>query len=81
MSEQQYKPLPDWSDAPKWANWRAIDKSGELWYYKSKPVFDHSTFIGTSLPLEYFGDGYDPANWQTSLEARPEKTTPKTLQD
>lgn len=79
MSEQ-YKPLPDWSDAPKWARWRAVDQNGELCYYYNRPTLGSILWLPNRGKDVYAGKGYDPANWQTSLEARPEKIIPENLQ-
>lgn len=78
MSEQ-YKPIPDWKDAPAWANWRAVDESGALFYYFRKPVLGSIAWQAVSTYGLCFRD-CDPTNWRESLEARPEKITPENLQ-
>jgi hypothetical protein len=29
---------PDWSKAPEWANWWAIDRTGDAYWFKQKPM-------------------------------------------
>lgn len=31
-------PAPDWSNAPSWAMWWAVDKDGESYWYEKEPV-------------------------------------------
>lgn len=28
---------PNWEDAPKWANWLAMDANGTWWWYEAEP--------------------------------------------
>jgi len=66
--------LPDdvtWDDAPHGANYAAIDRNGDLFWYKDKPhvtIADEWTsgnsHIGTYVSLPYPG-------WENSLVKRP----------
>lgn len=40
---------PDWKDAPEWANWLAMDKTGEWWWYENEPMLYPSFFRGPKL--------------------------------
>lgn len=33
---------PDWKDAPNWANWLAMDKDGEWWWFENEPELRES---------------------------------------
>lgn len=68
---------PDWSLAPDWAKWWAMDKDGDANWYALKPFVgidyfqnqdssaEHRAFLGT-LNFGYTGD------WRESLRMRPE---------
>ena len=69
---------PDWSLAPEWAKWWAMDKDGDANWYALKPFVgvdyfqnqdssaEHRAFLGT-LNFGYKGD------WRDSLRIRPEE--------
>lgn len=58
---------PDWKDAPKWANWLAMDSGGSWFWYENKP------FVLT----EYFSfennrtQKVNIAGWENTLQERP----------
>ena len=60
---------PDWSQAPEWAEWWAIDKDGTAKWFGTKPemwgaigwICDHITAV----------DRYTKHPWQSSLQRRP----------
>jgi len=64
---------PDWSQAPSWANWWAMDMDENCYWYEDKlhigdVEWDRHS-IGKSLkskPYGYHG------NWQNSLRKRPQ---------
>lgn len=37
-------PRPDWSQAPEWAEWWAVDANGQVTWFDTDPVVDHSGF-------------------------------------
>lgn len=62
---------PDWSQAPEWANYVAMDADGAWYWYSDEPVsrvnYWHSTggstaFAGNSITI-----------WRSSLTSKPEK--------
>lgn len=68
-----FLPKPDWSEAPKWANWWAVDADGDVFFYKDEPV----------QRLDYWTVGamgrYDHAGtvqlaWKDSKQQRPQET-------
>lgn len=60
---------PDWKSAPEWANWRAMDADGQVFWYEQKPekslqrsVWDPT---GGKVCPAYLG-----SSWADSLEER-----------
>ena len=65
---------PDWKDAPKWAQWLAMDKNGGWFWYRVKPDCDLTHCWSTGLKVDYDEAKYcDPkgVDWTTTLERRP----------
>lgn len=58
---------PNWGNAPEWAQWRAVDKNGSIYWYSKKPR------IGDYEWIEYEGRcaSVEIINWRESLERRP----------
>jgi hypothetical protein len=76
-SEQPQYPEPDWTTAPEWANWWAIDKDGETAWYEKAPYI-HPGDAGWSSQ----GIGWEDAErtslppgckWHMTLRQRPIK--------
>ena len=69
------KTLYDWSKAPEWANWAAMDGDGEACWYKEKPETDEEYDIwGTAKQYENADETitiYRSVPWDQSLEQRP----------
>ena len=70
---------PDWSQAPKWARWWAVDMNGDSHWYSFEPVKNLEINEWT---LQNNGEGADnvfdadsssiyKANWKDSLRKRP----------
>lgn len=66
---------PDWTQAPEWANWWAMDIDKMAYYFKSKP------YLGSSVWLMKNVCDYDSSiapshnyqgDWKDSLRERPE---------
>lgn len=60
---------PSWDDAPSWAQWLAMDKDGDwFWYEKEPDKFNRGWF-------EWDGGRCEQAffnfNWSKSKERRP----------
>lgn len=69
------KKLPDWSTAPEWANWRAADADGVVWYYGKKPSLGPLVWFWEDCRIDRIGE-FEIEDWQNSLEQRPENTPP-----
>jgi hypothetical protein len=39
---------PDWSEAPEWADWYAIDADGQCFWYENEPVKRGNNFFPSS---------------------------------
>ena len=62
---------PDWKDAPKWANWLAMDEDGEWCWYQDEPTQGNRMW-------DIYDDRFDYAlvlgnepDWRKTLEKRP----------
>ena len=62
---------PDWSDAPEWANWWAIDKDLVSFWHEDKPKFDEVEFYQCGVFCDAPSFNYQ-GNWQDSLRKRPQ---------
>lgn len=74
---------PDWSQAPRWANWwvATADSNGEIsggWFYEFEPDIGDGTENSHSV---YYSRGSEssltesfgyPGNWKNSLRKRPQ---------
>lgn len=57
--------MPDWSKAPEWANWWAIDYNGSCYWYGEKPIKrNNHWFSGSQLVCKF-------PDWENSLQGRP----------
>jgi hypothetical protein len=77
--DEEEEPLPKlsdrtWDDAPEWARWRAVDKTGVAFYYENKPVIDSDGGWLGGRPFNLLAiSKFDHTNWKDSLEERPVK--------
>ena len=55
---------PDWSKAPKWATYFAIDENGEAWWHESKPTRKWNSTYGM---VEQSGINKNVSDWKNSL--------------
>ena len=61
---------PDWKNAPNWANWLAMDSTGEWWWFAKKPEMTKGKYWDEFEGM--ISRAIDPmASWKESLEARP----------
>ena len=60
---------PDWSKAPKWANWWAMDENGSSAFYKDKPTLAKDNWFWDT-ESDFSGCDVSP-NWEESLQERP----------
>lgn len=59
----------DWSQAPEWAEYVAMDEDGEWYWFEKKPVLGSSIWRNT-LGRSSFYEVID-ASWRDSLQQRP----------
>ncbi len=61
---------PSWDQAPEWANYLAMDKDGEWYWFEDEPIKSITTWIDRSGKIEYHNETpiYD---WEETLEKRP----------
>ena len=62
---------PDWSQAPEWADWWAIDKDLVSFWHEDKPKFDEIEFYQCGMFCDAPRFNYQ-GNWQDSLRKRPQ---------
>ena len=62
---------PDWSQAPEWADWWAIDKDLVSFWHEDKPKFDEVEFYQCGKFCDAPSFNYQ-GNWQDSLRKRPQ---------
>jgi len=61
--------IPNWDNAPEWANWVAMDASGDWYWYEEKPIPSTHGYWDTTGRYEMvYGD-----SWIKSLQPRPPK--------
>lgn len=71
------KTLADWSTAPEWAQWFAIDSNGFSSWYEKMPfiaVGKNGDFWAVSDGAGMYGDHYIIVgrNWRELIEQRPQ---------
>ena len=71
LSQEEWQ--PDWSEAPAWTKWWAVDKDRRAHYFENKPtkcitmwIPDYTSIIERANNFEYTGD------WKDSLRERPQ---------
>ena len=58
---------PDWSQAPDWANWYAIDADGQRWWHELEPSITTINYLGLGK------QNFDNLPERMKLFKRPEK--------
>ena len=59
---------PDWKDAPKWANWLAMDGNGGWYWHERRP---QNTESWCWIPTGRITPVGELPGWQETLEGRP----------
>ena len=63
---------PDWSQAPSWANWWALDIDNmEAHWFETKPTIDVITWSRTTRSCKVAPNFYYYGDWKDSLRKRP----------
>ena len=60
---------PDWKNAPEWANYLAMDKDNEWWWYETEPVADVDGWWGTTNKTQICNP--PDQEWDKTLEKKP----------
>jgi hypothetical protein len=64
--------IPEWKDAPEWANYRAMDSNGEWFWYECSPRGGFKSWLVSEGDRTYAGR--EPY-WRGTKEARPVSST------
>ena len=60
----------DWSKAPEWANYIAMDKDGEWWWFASEPAIEDEYWCpmdNGECEVAFYGEHDD---WKSSLQKK-----------
>jgi hypothetical protein len=75
----------DWTAAPEWAQWVAMDSDGSVWWYEGQPSLAARYWSVSGGQIEQKGTAFGGTNWRESLRQRPstkpEPAAPKTWRD
>ena len=64
---------PDWSQAPEWAKWWAMDADAECYWFENKPELMSATWLRLDSSNVELAPSFNyTGNWQDSLRERPE---------
>lgn len=61
---------PNWKDAPKWANYLAMDANGGWWWHKNEPIAGGFSEWISDSDIAIAGENI-VSGWKETLEARP----------
>jgi hypothetical protein len=62
---------PDWNDAPEWANYAAMDKEGDWYWYEILPRKLCTRWLSEDGKCEMVN--FSRMVWESSLKKRPGK--------
>lgn len=64
---------PDWSKAPEWAMYHAVDRDKDSWWYQVKPELGEKEWIEPSYSGKVHTSKFDlkDGDWTKSLTKRP----------
>lgn len=60
----------DWSIAPEWANWAAMDKDGEWFWFEFKPHQYKDVWVRREGDFDIFKNETKVDDWMQSLQER-----------
>ena len=67
--------IPEWEDAPIWANWLAMDEDSEWYWYATMPGFRNgnwsTNYDSSSLVMKVKHEDSDEYRALMSLQERP----------
>ena len=68
----------DWGNAPKWANWWAMDADGKTYWYEHKPYIDYTcncrwaySFDNGCIDIDSNPYNLSGIDWRQTLTLRP----------
>ena len=76
MTEQTQMGPPPWSEAPEWAQWRAMDGDGAWGWYNVTPTKASREWVVTDSwsPARGYASDAQGRGWVETLESRPTDT-------
>lgn len=75
LDAQPAAPEPDWTQAPEWAQWWAVQASGFAKWYQDKPAIEWGDWrVPWNMFTQSAGDANLPlgSDWRMTLRRRPE---------
>lgn len=64
---------PDWSQAPSWTNWWAMDADGDCYWFENKPEMKSVAWLPLNASKVNEAKSFDyQGNWKESLRKRPQ---------
>lgn len=71
--EEEQEWQPDWSVAPEWANWWAMDlDNNQAHWFEVEPIIDGISWYRRTRVCKQSSDFNYQGNWRDSLRKRPE---------
>ena len=72
--------VPEWSEAPEWAEWLAIDNNGEWYWYERqisaddmRGAWDYGSGLSGAIRSAAYSSDDGRPDWRSSLQPRPAK--------
>lgn len=65
-------PSLPWQEAPHWAHWAAMDRTGNWFWYEDEPKDEDGYFHASTGKVAQFTHLPCPNHWRLSLQHRPE---------
>lgn len=70
LEAQEVQPSPDWSQAPEWAMWWAMDESGNAFWFENRPMRGSHCFMQDEARWVQSHRTFG-VDWRTTLRKRP----------
>lgn len=66
-----YSAKPDWSTAPSWAKFLAMDADGEWFWFENEPTVRYDLWGRPAAGMCLIANLVDVVEWTDTLETRP----------
>lgn len=66
--------MADWSKAPYWANFAAMDSNGDWWWHEKRPIANDEFWFQPGVSQRF---GWSPT-WRETLSGRSTQSTKQT---